>query len=168
MTMIRMKPAVLALLLAAPFAAAPALAHEYTVGSLTVNHPMATATSPVAKTGAGYLTITNTGTEDDALVEVRADFPKVMMHASESKDGVATMIHQERVAIPAGETVTFAPGGLHVMFMGLKGGLEEGAKIPATLVFEKAGTLDVTFNVEAAGERKMEGMDHSGHSAPTN
>ena len=54
---------------------------------------------------------------------------------------------------PAGATVTLAPQGLHVMFMGLDAPLVAGASIPATLVFERAGEIAVEFKVEprAAG-----------------
>ncbi|MDP5359854.1 MAG: copper chaperone PCu(A)C, partial [Paracoccaceae bacterium] len=57
--------------------------------------------------------------------------------------------------------VQLAPGGLHVMFMGLGGDpFEVGETFPATLVFEKAGEVEVVFYVE---ERTAEAMDHSGH-----
>ena len=69
------------------------------------------------------------------------------------------------VTIPAGQTVTFAPRGLHVMFAGLTAPWKAGDHIPATLVFETAGAVPVIFNVEprkGAGEGMgdMEGMDH--------
>lgn len=138
-----------------------AAAHEFTLGDLEILHPMAFETPVTAKSGAGYLTVTNTGESDDSLVEVRADFPKVMLHLSEEKDGVATMTHVDKLDIPAGETVELAPGGYHVMFMGLGGDpLEVGEKIKATLVFEQAGEIDVEFNVEP----RDGASDHSGHA----
>ena len=54
------------------------------------------------------------------------------------------------IEIPAGATVTLAPGGLHLMFMQLKEPLVEGTKVPVTLTFEKAGTVDVEFKIDAA------------------
>jgi len=53
--------------------------------------------------------------------------------------------------IAPGATVTLAPGGLHMMMMGLKAPLKQGEKVPLTLVFEKAGTIDVEIAVEAMG-----------------
>lgn len=149
--------------LAALFAASTfAQAHEYKVGNLVVDHPMAFETTKTAKSGAGYLTITNTGDTADSLLSVSADFPRVMIHTTEEKDGIAKMRHVEKIEIPAGETVVLKPGGYHVMFMGLNGdALEEGEKFPATLTFENSGDLDVTFNVEA---RKKGGHDHGDHS----
>ena len=142
-----MKPFLLAALLAL---ASPLAAHEYEAGDLVVGHPYALATAPSAKTGAGYLTVTNEGDAPDRLVAVETAFPMTMLHATEvDAAGTARMVHLDGVDIPAGATVTLAPGGVHVMFMGLTGPLEAGRAFPATLVFEKAGPVPVEFKVEA-------------------
>lgn len=140
-----------------------AIAHEFKVGDLIIDHPMALETFQTAMTGAGYLSVTNSGTEEDRLIAVEADFPRVMLHTSVTTNDIVTMSEVEGIAIPAGETITLEPGGFHVMFMGLNGDpFEVGETFPATLVFEKAGRLDVVFNVEARnGEAKQE--DHSNH-----
>ncbi|MEQ8290990.1 MAG: copper chaperone PCu(A)C [Roseovarius sp.] len=135
-----------------------AAAHEYTLGGLEIDHPMAFETAATAKSGGGYLAITNTGESDDALIGAKADFPKVQIHESYEEDGVARMRHVEKLEIPAGETVELAPGGYHVMFMGLSDPFEAGTEIPVTLVFEKAGEVEVMFHVE---ERSGDGHDHS-------
>jgi len=113
------------------------------------------------------MTIQNTGATDDILIEVRVpSIPRVEFHLSETDaNGVARMIHQaDGIPVPAGETVSLQPGGLHVMFMGLNGDpFEVDEKIDATLVFEKAGELAVTFNVEARSAANHGGTDHSGH-----
>lgn len=141
--------------------ATTAAAHEFKVGDLVIGHPMAFETAATAMSGGGFFTVTNTGDSADRLIEVRADFPSVQLHNTEMQDDVARMFHVDTMEIPAGETVTLAPGGLHVMFMGLNGDpFEVGERIPATLVFEQAGEVDVVFNVE---ERTMDAMDHSGH-----
>lgn len=125
-------------------------AHDYTLGDLVIAHPVARETAATAMTGAGYITVTNNGDTDDALLEVRADFPRVMVHDTVTENDISTMVHQENVPIAAGETVAFAPGGLHIMFMGLNGDpFEEGETVPATLVFEHAGEVEVVFNVES-------------------
>lgn len=146
-----------ALLVAMPL---PALAHDYQVGDLTITHPMATETPPTARTAAGYLTIENSGDTPDMLLSVEADFPSVSVHRSEMSDGVATMSPVAQLEVAAGETVTFEPGGLHVMFMGLEEPFVSGDSIPATLVFERAGPVEVDFHVEARGDAHM---GHDGH-----
>ncbi|MFG6591972.1 copper chaperone PCu(A)C [Sulfitobacter sp. 1A12157] len=147
--------------------ALPAAAHEYTAGALTVDHPMAYETPKTARVGGGYLTITNDGDTADRLVSISAEgFDEVSLHETTTDDmGVARMSHVDGIDLPAGETVTLKPGGLHVMFMGLDGDpFEEGEKIPATLTFEKAGTLNVTFKVESRRGHDAGGMDHSSHA----
>lgn len=138
----------------------PALAHEYKIGQIVVDHPVAFETPKTARVGAGYMVIRNAG-EADRLLEVRADFPKVQLHESVEDDkGVMSMEHLMSVEVPAGGELAFTPGGKHVMFVGLDGDpLEDGEKIPAVLVFEKAGELEVVFNVE----KRAHGHNHSNH-----
>lgn len=142
------------------------LAHEYSVGDMEIGHPYAVETAKTAKTAAGYLSIANGGSEADRLVAVETAFPMTQIHAVETDaQGVTRMVHQENgIEIPAGETVTLAPNGLHVMFMGLTAPLVAGTSFPATLVFEHAGKLDIEFKVETrekAGDMgAMPGMSH--------
>ena len=144
--------------------ALPAAAHEVTTGSLVIDHPYALETVTTAMSGAGYMTITNTGSDPDRLLEVRADFPRVTLHGTQTDaQGVTRMIPVEGIEIAPRETVTLAPGGMHVMFMGLDGDpFEEGERIPATLVFERAGEIAVEFWVEPrdGGMTGHEGHDH--------
>ncbi|WP_424933342.1 copper chaperone PCu(A)C [Amaricoccus macauensis] len=144
------------------FALSPmAGAHEFTQGGITVDHPMAFETAPSARAGGGFMTIANDGDEDDRLIAVRAEFPKVEIHTTLEENGVSKMVHVAAIDLPAGETVALEPGGYHVMFMGLDGDpFEVGEEIEATLVFEKAGELDITFNVEARGAVGHSDHDH--------
>jgi periplasmic copper chaperone A len=156
-----MRRALLAIGLAGVLAL-PGWAHEFTAGPLTIGHPYALATAPGAPTGAGYLSVTNGGAEADRLVAVKADFPRVELHATEvDAAAVARMGAVEAVEVPPGATVTLAPQGTHVMFMGLTAPLVEGERVPAVLVFEKAGEVAVEFAVEA--RKTGDGMDHTGH-----
>lgn len=157
-----MKPLMVAATAALLSLSTASFAHEYTIGDLVIDHPMAFNTAATAKSGGGYLTITNTGESADRLVGVRADFPKVELHTTEEKDGVARMMHVEGIDVPPGETVLLQPGGFHVMFMGLGGDpFEVGEKIPATLIFEKAGEVEVMFSIEERGAADK--VDHSDH-----
>jgi hypothetical protein len=125
----------------------PAAAHDYRIGNLEIAHPVLRVASPVSKTGAGYLAITNRGKAADRLVQVitsastRAD-----LHGTVQNGGVMQMRAQSAgVVVPAGATVRFAPGGLHVMFIGLKAAMPAGTPLMARLVFEKAGAIEVQF-----------------------
>ena len=143
--------------------APPAAAHEYQLGDLVIDHPFAFETPVTARTGAGYVMITNNGTTNDRLLAVEADFPRVMLHTTEVDGDVTRMVHLMAVDLPAGETVMFQPGAMHIMFMGLDAPFAIGDSFPATLVFENAGTIDVEFKVEARTDADHDTMDHSSH-----
>ncbi len=138
---------------AAGFAALPfmAFADEFAVGDLVISDPISYETPVTAQTGVGYLSITNTGDVDEKLIDVRADFPRVMVHETIIDGDITRMQHvMGGLVIPAGATVSLEPGSFHIMFMGLGGDpFEVGEDIPATLVFETAGELDIVFKVEA-------------------
>lgn len=159
-----MKSRLSALLCAAVLALAPALAaqaHEAKAGAITVVHPSVPAVAASADSAAGYFVVKNTGEEPDRLIGVEADFAMMaMLHASQTDAaGVSRMVMLDGVDVAPGGTVTFAPGGMHVMFTGLRAPLVEGAMMPGKLVFEHAGTVPVEFYISAPGKAP----DMSGH-----
>jgi copper(I)-binding protein len=102
-------------------------------------------------TGAGFMTLTNPGGAADALVRVETPWAKdTQMHESSMEGGVARMQRLARVAVPAGGRVTFAPGGHHLMFMGLTRPLKIGDRLPATLTFASGATVRAQFVVGLA------------------
>jgi len=141
--------------------ATSAWAHDYTVGDLVIAHPFSFETAKTARIGAGYFEVTNNGDTEDTLVAISADFPRVMIHQSVMNGDVMEMEHAaDGIVIAPGETLLFAPGGYHVMFMGLDGGFTTGDAFDATLTFENAGEIVVTFKVE---DRAEGAVDHSNH-----
>ena len=98
---------------------------------------------------AGYMLIKNTGVTDDSLVGIQADFAAMsMLHESSvDQNGVAVMKHIMTVAVPAGQTVEFKPGGLHVMFNALKQNVKVGDTVTLTLQFTNAGMIRVQAKV---------------------
>ena len=133
--------------------AATAAAHDYKLGALEIAHPWARATPPSAPAGGGFLKITNTGATADRLVSVSSPAAALtQIHEMKMDGNVMRMREVEKgLDIPAGGSVTLAPGGLHLMLMDLKGPLKQGTRVPVTLVFEKAGKIDVELAVEAMG-----------------
>jgi copper(I)-binding protein len=131
----------------------PAVAHDYKLGSLEIIQPWTRATPATAQTGGGFLTITNNGTAPDRLVSARSTASdKVEVHEVRMDGNVMKMRELEKgLEIPAGATVMLKPGGYHIMFVGLKAPFAKDTKVPMTLVFEKAGSLDVELAVEALG-----------------
>ena len=136
-----------------------AQAHDYTLGSLKINHPWARATAPGAAAGGGFLKIDNTGAAD-RLVSAQAGVASaVELHTMAMDGNVMRMSKLERgIELPAGQSVVLQPGGLHIMFIDLKAPLKEGEKFPLKLKFEKAGEVTVEVKVEAPGA--MDGMKH--------
>ncbi len=139
-------------------------AHDYRVGDLQISHPWAKPSLKGVPNSAAYMTITNTGDTDDALVAATADFSgAVELHTMSMTDGVMRMRQLDGgVPLPAGETVKLEPGGLHVMLIGLKRPLTEGESVPLTLTFEGAGTLEVELAIEErqAGQAHEHGDGH--------
>jgi copper(I)-binding protein len=133
--------------------AGPVLAHDYKVGTLHIDHPWSRATPEGAKVAGGYLTITNMGTAPDKLIGGSFELAgRVEIHEMAMTNGVMTMREVAGgLVIPPGGKVELKPGGYHVMFMELKRALKKDEKIKGTLVFEKAGTLAVEFEIGAIG-----------------
>jgi copper(I)-binding protein len=143
-----------AALAAAILVVTPAFAHNGVVhlGPINISLPFTRATLPNAPVAGGFLTIENTGTEPDRLVSATSDIAgETQIHEMAMQGDVMKMRQlADGLEIPAGETVVLAPGGFHIMFMGLKQALVEGEAITVTLTFEKAGTVDVVLPIEAA------------------
>ena len=136
-----------------------------TVGDLELTGAFTRATLPNAPVGGGYVTITNKGDEADRLVSAQSSFsPDVQIHEMAVVNDVMQMQQlPEGLEIPAGETVTLAPGGLHMMFMNISAPFVEGETVPVTLVFEKAGEVEIELAVQAFGASGMNTSGHEGH-----
>lgn len=152
--------------LAALLLAAPSFAQEAavtTVGAIQISAPFTRASLPKAPTGGGFMSITNTGTEDDRLISAAsAAAARVEFHEMAMEGDVMKMRPMsDGIVIPAGETVSLEPGGVHVMFMGLSAPFIEGETVTVTLTFEKAGSVDVELAVGGVSAATAEG--HHGH-----
>jgi periplasmic copper chaperone A len=130
-----------------------ASAQQVKAGDLVIDHAWARATPAGAKVGGGFLTIDNKGTTPDKLMGASSRAAgKVEVHETAINNGVATMRPvKDGLSIPAGQSVTLAPGGYHLMMMELKGPLKKGDKLVVTLVFEKAGEVKATFDIQGIG-----------------
>lgn len=119
-----------------------------------------------ATSGAAYMVIRNDGGPDDRLLAAASPLARsVTLHGSEeTADGVVRMTDLAGgLPLPADGTIEMAPGGLHVMLMGLDGPLAPGEPVPLTLQFE-SGPLEVALPVEVQGEEApAAGHGHEGH-----
>ncbi|MBU4527808.1 MAG: copper chaperone PCu(A)C [Hoeflea sp.] len=150
---------------------AAASAHDFKLGALEIEHPYARATPPNAPVSGGYMTIRNTGAEADRLIAGEAEFAdKVEIHEM-AMDGDVMKMRQlaDGLEIPAGGEVVLKPGGFHVMFIGIDSQFKDGEIRKATLTFEKAGAIELEFQVEdiraMQDTMKMDGTGKMDHGA---
>ena len=117
---------------------------------------------------AAYLSITNHGAMADRLLAVESGLArKTELHTMEVTNGVMKMRQIDGgIAIPAGKTIQLAPGGLHVMLSGLKAPLNADENYQVTLVFEKAGKVELTGLAKRPADLKMPSLHSSDTHSP--
>lgn len=138
-------------------AAALVLAMPAHASDIAVKNAWARATAPGQKVGAVYLEITSA----TAARLVKADSPAaatVELHAMAMKNGVMEMRRLDGLELQAGKTASLAPGGNHIMLIGLKKPLKEGDKIAVTLTVEKAPKVQEKLEVTAEVKSMVTGM----------
>jgi copper(I)-binding protein len=140
------KSLILSALLCTSFAA---MAHEYEVGELHIDHPWSREMPPTAPTAAVYFIIHNKGASADRLLSVETPVAgKAEMHEHIDQNGLMKMQQVQFVTVPAGGEATFAPMAYHVMLFNLKQQGKDGERFPLTLHFEKAGEVTVQVAVQ--------------------
>jgi copper(I)-binding protein len=125
-----------------------------------IEDPWTRATPPGAKVAAGYMRITS-GAADRLIGGSSPAAARVELHVTEKKDDVLRMREVKAYDIPVGGVFELSPGGAHLMLVDIKAPFKEGAKVPLTLRFEKAGEVKVELQVRALGASGHQG--HQGH-----
>jgi periplasmic copper chaperone A len=129
------------------------------VGAIVIDQPWARATPGGAKTGAAYMTVKNNGASVDRLLgATTAVADKVQFHKETRDDGVSRMQEVPSLDVKPGAKITFKPGVMHMMMVGLKQPLKEGQTVPMTLQFERAGNIAVTVSIEKVGAMRPGNM----------
>jgi copper(I)-binding protein len=128
---------------------------------LRVADTWARPTAGESRTTAAYMTIANDGEADDVLRAVRS--PKVkaieVHQTTMTPDGVMQMRKvEDGLPIPAGAALELAPGGAHLMLIGLEEPLKAGDQVTLTLEFEKAAPIEVAVPVKAEAPDMPEHM----------
>ncbi|MDF1671212.1 MAG: copper chaperone PCu(A)C [Roseovarius sp.] len=118
---------------------------------VTISDGWARASILASRPAAAYLTLTSD--QVDQLVAITTPIAgNVTIHAVEtSDDGVSRMVEVDALDLPAGEPVTLAPGGMHLMLMGLSEKLEEGTELPLTMTFASGVRMEVSVPVLGPG-----------------
>ena len=153
-----------AFVLAALLLATPAAAQDFKLGGITVTAPWSRATPGGAKVAGAFLEIRADAGVEDKLIAVRSPAAATIeIHDHVSEGGVMKMRRLEALPIKGAQTIVLKPGGLHVMLIDLKAPLKEGDVVAFTLVFEKAGTLEIEAPVAKIGA--MNAADAPGYGS---
>jgi copper(I)-binding protein len=130
------------LLLFAIFAATPAVAQ------IQIENGWARATAPGAKIAAGYMTIRNAAATPDKLVAASSPAAeRVETHVTVKDGDIFRMREVKGYEVSARGSFELKPGGAHLMLVNIKAPFKEGAKIPLTLRFERAGEVKIELQV---------------------
>lgn len=125
----------------------------FRLGPLVIEAPWTRATPGGSRVAGGFMTIRNTGGTPDRLIGgTFPGAPRVEVHEMAMTDGMMRMRElRGGLEIPAGGSVQLRPGGYHMMFMELGEPVRTGAPLRGTLVFEKAGTVEIAYDVAPVG-----------------
>lgn len=131
-------------------------------GRLTVVNPYIRATPPGQTNTAMFLTVKNATDRCRTLVGVSSSLAdRVELHGHRMENGLAVMRPVRRIAVPAGESVTLRPGGLHVMLLGIRQPIKPGDRAAVTLLFEDGARIRVTAPI-----RRIRRGDSAAHDHP--
>lgn len=123
-------------------------------------------TVPGTSVGVGYLTLKNTGTSQAELMKITTPVAvSVELHQSSiDAQGVAHMWPVAQLELKPGEVVRFAPGGKHLMLVGLNKPLRVGDKVPVTMQFDRdAAPVTVLLTVRSLLSTTDPAAEHEGH-----
>lgn len=105
---------------------------------------------PVANSTSAYGIIKNTGDTTDTLIHISTNAGMIMLHKTEVKDGMAQMNHIDKLVLKSGESLILKPMSYHLMFMDINHDIiKKGGEVSLTLVFEKAGKIELKIPVLA-------------------
>ena len=155
------KMIVLALALATPPAVAHDM-HDMHMGGIRITQAWTRQTAPAQTVAGGFMTIANESNTEDRLIGAESPAAeRVELHSMSMDGGIMRMRPvPEGIAIAAHGTAKLAPGGLHLMLIGLKKPIADGM-VPVTLRFARAGKVAVSLMVEPVGASAPE--EHHGH-----
>jgi copper(I)-binding protein len=103
------------------------------------------------RVGVVYLTVKDSGSADTLTGASSPVAARAELHESFTENGVSRMRPVGPLQIEPGKPLTLAPGGLHIMLMGLKQPLKTGETFPVTLTFASAGEVTANAKVEKPG-----------------
>jgi len=138
----------------------PVVAGE-SMPTIEVAAPYVRAVPPGQPNSAAFMQLSNEGDADRALVAAASSAADVVeLHTHTMVDGMMQMRRIERIDLPAGQTVELAPGGLHVMLIGLTRALLPGETVELTLTLDDDSDVQVVAPVRPVGAMPMSHRHH--------
>lgn len=119
--------------------------------TVSVTNAWARATAGKSKTGAVYVTLTDSGSPDRLVAVSTPLAGMAQLHQTISVKGVMQMRPIDALPLESGKPVTFGPGGYHIMLMDLHHPLKRGDTFPLTLTFDRARPVTVQVRVAGPG-----------------
>jgi copper(I)-binding protein len=144
------------------FISAPVSAQNAKIGNLQIENAYTRATVPGQQVGTGYMKIDNRGIADQLIAVSSPTAGEVQLHEMSMAGDVMKMRQVKDIPIPAGGSVELKPGGMHLMFMNLRGPFTAGEWIPVKLTFAKAGEIELKMPVNGLGASGNGGGMHGG------
>lgn len=131
---------------------------EASEAKISVKAPWARPTIGNARVSAAYLIITNAGSTADEIISGSSPAAAMVEIHSHVMDGdIARMRRLQEVDLPAGKTIIFQPGGLHIMLIGLRKPLKTGDKLKLTLAFKHHTPINVQAVVSVKPPTRVRG-----------
>jgi len=130
----------------------------YAADSLIISGSYVPEAPPGAKVMAGFMKIQNPGNQAISINSVSSPaFETVEMHLSKEVNGIAKMLPQTKLNIPANDTLILQPGSYHLMLIKPKQALRNGDKVLVEMSLSNNTTHQLTIDVKKKSS-KMRSM----------
>jgi len=114
---------------------------------------------PTSRVLAAYMQITNLTDHDLTVTDITSpDFEAADLHRTVLEDGVARMLPVPELTIPAGDSITLEPGGLHLMLFDPVRPMQQGDSV--TLVLHRSDDICITLSVPVKRGTAAEHVHH--------
>lgn len=144
----------------------PALAVKPVADGLEAHDSWVREAPPNAQVMAAYLTLHNHSPKTRTLISLSSpSFQRVEMHRTEQHDGMTKMLAVSRVMLNRNGSVSFQPGGMHLMLIKPKKRYVTGDTISLTLIFADESTMMITVPVKKGTGNDGHTMQHGEHKA---
>lgn len=127
---------------------------SYAADSVSVMNPYVRAVPAGQPNSAAFMMLKNTSNQDRAIVNARSSASKVVeLHTHKKEGGMMRMRQIEKIVVKANSKTVLKPGGLHIMFIGLKQSFKAGNKVDLELEFDNGEKIMLTAPI-----KKVAGM----------